>query len=138
MAHSIQHFVIMFARYLRQVSVDLSSFLHQWKWPLPYNWNIDEIGEKRKFLKWQCLRFVRFFKSEFFSQAWTDVIKNSSKTAKNTEKRYSRNISWKACSEAICVWAALIQVNQDNSASVWWTAHARNRFVDENVFCRKI
>ena len=32
--------------------------------------------------------FVRFFKFEFFSQTWTDVSKNSSKTAKNTEKWY--------------------------------------------------
>ena len=69
-------------------------------------------------------------------QVW--VRKNSSKTAKNTEKWFSRNISGKTCSQAICVWATLIQVNQDNSASVWWTAHARNRFVDENVLCRKI
>jgi hypothetical protein len=40
--------------------------------------------------------------------------------------------------QAICVWATLIQVYQENPASVWWTAHARNRLVDENVFCWKI
>jgi hypothetical protein len=54
----------------------------------------------------------------FFSQTWTDVSKNSSKTAKNTEKWFSRNISGKTCSQAIRVWATLIQVNQDDSASV--------------------
>ena len=64
----------------------------------------------------------------FFSQTWTDVSKNLSKTDKNTEKWFSRNISGEMWSQAICVWATLIQVNQDNSASVWWTAHARNRF----------
>jgi hypothetical protein len=73
--------------------------------------------------------FVKFFKSELFSQTWTDVSKNSSNTAKNTENGFSRNISGKTCSQEICVWATLIQ---DNSAAVWWTAHARNR-----CFCWK-
>jgi hypothetical protein len=49
--------------------------------------------------------FVRFFKSEFFYQTWTDVSKNSSKTAKNTEKWFSRNISGETCTQVICVWA---------------------------------
>ena len=40
-----------------------------------------------------------------FEQMW---ITNSSKTAKNTEKRFSRNIWGKTCSQAICVWATLI------------------------------
>jgi hypothetical protein len=73
-----------------------------------------------------------------FKVTVSDVSQNSSKTAKNTKKWFSRNISGKTCSQAICVWATLIQVNQDNSASVWWSAHMRNRFVDENVFCWKI
>ena len=64
-----------------------------------------------------------FLNRIFFSQTWTDVSKNSSKTAKNTEEWFSRNISGKTCSQAIRVWATLIQVNQDDSASVWWTAH---------------
>jgi hypothetical protein len=68
---------------------------------------------KRLYIKVSVYDFVRFFKSEFFSQTWTDVSKNSSKTA---EKRFSRNISGKTCSQAICVWATLIQINQDNSA----------------------
>ena len=66
--------------------------------------------------------------SDFFSQTWTDVSKNSSKTAKNTKKWSSRNISGETCTQAICVWATLIQVNQDNSAPVWWTAHTWNQF----------
>ena len=66
------------------------------------------------------------------------MSKNSSKTAKNTEKWFSQNISGKTCSQAICVWATLIQVNQDNSASVWWTAHVQNRFVDENVLSENL
>ena len=41
--------------------------------------------------------FVRSFKSDFFSQTWTDVSKNSSKTAKNTEKWFSQNISGEMC-----------------------------------------
>jgi hypothetical protein len=57
-----------------------------------------------------------FLNQIFFFQ--TDVSKNSSKTAKNTEKWFSQNISGKMWSQAICVWATLIQVNQDNSASV--------------------
>ena len=65
--------------------------------------------------------------SDFFSQTWTDVSKNSSKTAKNTEKWSSRNISGETCTQAIYVWATLIQVNQDNSAPVWWTAHVWNQ-----------
>ena len=40
------------------------------------------------------------------------------------EKWFSGNISWKTCSQAIRVWATLIQINQDDSASAWWTAHA--------------
>jgi hypothetical protein len=64
----------------------------------------------------------------FVPQTWTDVSKNSSKTAKNTEKWFSRNISGETCTQALFVWATLIQVNQDNPASVWWTAHALNRF----------
>jgi hypothetical protein len=35
--------------------------------------------------------------SDFFSQTWTDVSKNSSKAAKNTEKWFSRNISEEMC-----------------------------------------
>ena len=60
-----------------------------------------------------------FLNRIFFSQTWTDVNINSSKTAKNTEKWFSQNISGKTSSQAICVWATLIQVNQDDSASVW-------------------
>ena len=41
--------------------------------------------------------FVRFLKPDLFSQIWTDVSKNSSKTAKNTEKWFSRNISGEMC-----------------------------------------
>jgi hypothetical protein len=55
-------------------------------------------------------------------------------TAKNTEKLFSRNISGKTCSQAICVWATLIQVNQDISASVWWTAHAR-KIMKNRIHC---
>jgi hypothetical protein len=69
-----------------------------------------------------------FINRIFFSQTWTDVSKNSSKTGKNTEKWFSRNISGEMWSQAICVWDTLIQVNQSNSASVWWTVHVRNRF----------
>ena len=115
-------------------------FLHQQNWPPWYSWNIVESGIKHHNLlslswisviymrKIKVYDFVKFFKSDFFSQSWTDVSKNSSKTAKNTEKWFSRNISGEMCWQAICVWATLIQVNQDNSASVWWTAHVRNRF----------
>jgi hypothetical protein len=67
-------------------------------------------------------------KQHTLSQTWTNVSKNSSKIAKNTEKWFARNISGEMWSQAICVWATLIQVNQGNSASVWWTVHARNRF----------
>jgi hypothetical protein len=59
-----------------------------------------------------------FLNRIFFSQTLTDVSKNSPKTAKNTEKWFSRNISGEMCWQAICVWYTLIQVNQDNSASV--------------------
>jgi hypothetical protein len=67
-------------------------------------------------LKWQCLR-------------------NSSKTDKNSEEWFSWNISGEMCSQIICVWAILIQVNQDNSASVWWTAHVHT-FETANVVCK--
>ena len=46
-------------------------------------------------LKVSVYDFVRLFKSDFFSQTY--VSKNSSKTAKNTEKWFSRNISGEMC-----------------------------------------
>ena len=65
--------------------------------------------------------FVRFFKSDFFfSKTWTDVSKNSSKTPKSGFHEIFRG---EMCSQKICVWVTLIQVNQDNSASVWWIVH---------------
>ena len=45
-----------------------------------------------------------------------DVSKNAYNTVKNTEECFSRNIS--GVLQAICVWATIIQVNQDDSASV--------------------
>ena len=70
-------------------------------------------------LKWQVSTILSDFLNRNFSpKLGTDVSKNASKTAKNTEKWFSRNISGEICSQVICVWATLIQVNQDNSASV--------------------
>ena len=53
-------------------------------------------------------------------QMWVQIHLKQSKT---------RNILGKTCSQVICVWVTLIQVSQDNSASVCWTAHARNRLL---------
>ena len=43
----IQHYVIKFVSYLRQIGTFLSvysGFLHQWNWPPQYSWNIVESG----------------------------------------------------------------------------------------------
>ena len=44
--YSIQHYVIKFVSFLWQVGSFLQEFcfLHQWKWPPQYNWNIVESG----------------------------------------------------------------------------------------------
>ena len=61
-------------------------------------------------LKWQ---------RQIFSHKLEQMrVKIHLKQPKNTEKWFSRNISGKTCLQAICIWATLIQVNQDNSASV--------------------
>ena len=93
-----------------------------------YSWNIAKVGIQHQSINQsisqskECPVYLRFCQI-FSPQTWTDVSKNSPKTAKNTEKWLSRNISGNTCSQTICVWATLIQVNQDDSASVWWTTH---------------
>jgi hypothetical protein len=77
--------------------------------------------------------FINRILSPKLEQMWVKIYLKQPKTPKSGFHEIFRG---ETCTQAICVWATLIQVNQDNSASVWWIAHARNRF--ETAYAYKL
>ena len=79
--------------------------------------------------------FLNRISSAKREQMWVKIHLKQPKTPKSGFHEIFRG---ETCTQAICVWANLIQVNQDNSASVWWIAHARNRFETAYVYKLKL
>ena len=69
--------------------------------------------------------FLNRYFSPRLEQMWVKIHLTQAKTPKSGFHEIFRR---KCVSKQFVSGLLLIQVNQDTSASVWWTAYARNRF----------